>query len=296
MLRLSIIMSTVQVYRSIFRSIFALLIILSVGALMACSTIKVAYSKADRILFRYMDEYLDLTTTQKEFLKPELQFRLDEHRREELPRFIELLDKVDEYGQDGLSETETGKILDLIVELYAATTRKTVAVVAPVLAQLNSEQIEYLSRKLDTANRRYHAKYLVFSEDYRKSRRAKQIFRRLKRWTGTLTIAQERLVTRLSDAIPNTYEDWYDYRIRQQQEILSMLRESAPSDRLERFLNRWWVEQDDISPQLGNKIEKTWDIISDMIVMIDRSLTPRQRDRVLRRVNDINRQFRSLVN
>ncbi len=289
-------MSKIQVYRSVFRSVFVLLIILSVGALVACSTIKAVYSKADRILFRYMDEYLDLTTTQKEYLKPELQTRLDEHRREELPRFIELLEKVDEYGQDGLSEAETGKILDLIVELYAATTRKTVAVVAPVLAQLKSAQIEHLSRKLDAANQRYYAKYLVFSEDRRKSRRAKQIVRRLERWTGTLTIAQERLITRLSGAIPNTYEDWYDYRVRQQQAILDMLREAVPSDRLARFLNRWWVEQDDISPQLGNKIEKTWDIISDMIVMIDRSLTPRQRDRVLRRVNDINRQFRSLVN
>jgi hypothetical protein len=289
-------MFKVQVYRSVFRSIFVLLIILSVGALVACSTIKVAYSKADRILFRYMDEYLDLTTTQKEFLKPELQIRLDEHRREELPRFIELLDKVDEYGQDGLSEAETGKILDLIVELYAATTRKTVAVVAPVLAQLSSAQIKHLSRQLDAANRRYSAKYLVFSEDRRKSRRARRIVRRLERWTGPLTTAQERLVTRLSDAMPNTYEDWYGHRIRQQQAILDILRESASKDQLERFLIRWWVEQDDISPQLGNKIEKTWDIISDMIVMIDRSLTPRQRERVLGRVNDINRQFRSLVN
>ncbi len=289
-------MSKVQVYRSVFRSTFVVLIILSVGALMACSTIKVAYSKADRILFRYMDEYLDLTTAQKEFLKPELQTHLDEHRREELPRFIELLDKVAEYGDHGVSEAEAGKILDLIVELYAATTRKTVAVVAPVLARLSSAQIKHLSDKLDAANQRYSAKYLVYSEDRRKSRRAKRIVRRLERWTGPLTIDQEHLVTRLSDAMPNTYEDWYDYRIRQQQAILNMLRESAPSDQLERALNRWWVEQDDINPQLGNKIEKTWDIISDMIVMIDRLLTPRQRDRVLRRVKDINRQFRSLVN
>jgi hypothetical protein len=288
-------MSKVQEYRSVFSNVIAVLIILSVGALVACSTIMVVYSKADRILFRYMDEYLDLTTTQKEYLKPELQLGLDEHRREELPRFVELLDKVDEYGQDGVSEAEAGRILDLIVELYAATTSKTVAVVAPVLAQLNSAQIEHLSRKLDAANRRYYAKYLVYSEDRRMSRRAKRIVRRLERWTGALTSAQERLVTRLSDAIPDTYEDWYEYRIRQQQAILGMVRESAPSDRLERLLNRWWVEQDDISPQLGDKVEKTWDIISDMIVMVDRTLTTKQRDRVLRRVNDINRQFRSLV-
>lgn len=289
-------MSKVHAYRSVFRSIFLLLIILSVGALVACSTIKVVYSKADRILYRYMDEYLDLTTTQKQFLKPELENLLDEHRHEELPRFIELLDKVNEYGHDGLNEEETEKILDLIVELYVATTRKTVAVVAPVLAQLNSAQIEHLSRKLAAANRSYVAKYLVFSEDRRRSRRAKRIIRRLERWIGTLTIAQERLVTRLSDAMPDTYEDWYDYRIGHQKSVLDMLRQSASSDQLERSLNLWWVEQDDVSPQLSTKIEKTWDIIVDMVVIIDRSLTSRQRDRVLRRVKDINRQFRSLVN
>ncbi len=289
-------MTKAQDYPALFRSIFASLILMMIGALVACSTIKVAYSKADRMLFRYMDEYLDLTTTQKEFLKPELQIRLAEHRREELPQFIKLLDKIDEYGRDGLSEAETGRILDLIVELYAGTIRKTVAAVAPVLAQLNASQIEHLSRKLDVANRRYYANYLVFSEDHRKSRRAKRIIRRLESWTGTLTTAQARLVTRLSGALPNTYEDWHHYRIQQQQVILGMLRESAPRDQLARFLNHWWVDQSDISPQLGNKIEKTWDIISDMIVMIDRLLTNEQRDRVLRRVGDINRQLRSLVN
>ncbi len=288
-------MCRTEVHRSVFHSIRLWLIILGAAILVACGTIKVAYTKADRILFRYMDEYLDLTTTQKEFLKPELKLRLDEHRREELPHFIRLLDLVHEHGQDELNEAEIREILDSIRRLYRAATRKTVLVVAPVLAQLNAAQIMHLSRKLDAANQRYRAEYLVFSKENRKSRRGKRIIRRLQRWTGPLTDAQERLVTGLSDSIPDTYDDWYEYRVRRQQQILDMLRRPASADQLAQILNDWWVEQNGVSPQLDTKIRKTWDVISDMIVMVDGSLTPKQRERVLRRVNDINRQFRSLV-
>ncbi len=265
------------------------------ASLGACSTLRLAYNNADRIVFRYMDEYLDLTTAQKEFIRPELRTRLDEHRREELPRLIELLDRVYEYGRDGLSAQETVAILDAIVDLYGATTRKTVSVLAPVLGQLSVEQLAHLEAKLREANQMYYGKYLVFTADQRKFNRAKQIIRRIERWTGKLSAKQARLVTRLSDSFPDTYQDWYVYRQRQQRVILTKIRNRAPVSELERYLNLWWVEQTEMSPQLDSRIRQMWTIINEMVVSIDRSLTEEQRQSVLGRLTELTRQLRNIA-
>jgi len=262
----------------------------------SCRAMKVAYNNADRILFRYMDEYLDLTAAQTQFLKPELQIRLDEHRREELPRFITLLDRIVEYANDGLNERETHIVLDMIVDLYAASTHKTAVVVVPVLAELDDRQILHLERKLEQANRQYHAKYLVSSGDQRKAKWTRQTVVRIEQWTGPLSDRQISLVTRLGARFPDTYEDWYVYRKQQQQRVISMVRRQASSDELEDFLTDWWVERANISPQLRDKVQSMWAAIQEMVMKVDGTVTDDQRRRALRRVNSVNRQLRALVN
>ena len=189
--RLVIFVFTIQKHQPLFRRRALLLIIICGGLIAACSTIKIAYTNADRILFPYMDEYLDLTTAQKEFLKQELQVRLDERRNEELPIFVELLERIETLGEDGLIESEVETILNSIVEVYATTTRKTVAIVVLVLDDLNEAQIGHLSSKLNAANQRYYDKHLALSFEERKERRARRVVRRLEPWVGALTLRAE---------------------------------------------------------------------------------------------------------
>ncbi len=286
----------VCVRRAPSRLALAPLFLLAIESLIACSTIKIAYTNADRILFQYVDEYLNLTATQKQFLRPELEARLDKHRREELPSVIAWLEKISEYGKDGLTRGEAKEILETLSEIYADTTRRTIEVVSPVLAQLNAAQIEHLSQKLTQANRRYQSKYLAYSPDRRKARRARQIIRRIEPWTGDLSSEQKQLVTDLGEAMPEADLAWYAYRQRQQRTALELLRKPASRDELSRFLNQWWVEQGNMSPQLSTKVSQTWKVIEDMVVLIDGTLTPEQRNRVLQRIDDIQRQLRALEN
>ncbi len=276
------------------RSSRVVLAILVIELLTACTTVKVAYSNADRILFQYMDEYLNLTATQKQFLRPELEAQLQSHRREELPSVIAWLETIETYAKDGLDRDEAKNILDALVRIYADTTRRTIAVVVPVLAQLNAAQIEHLTTRLTRANRRYQARHLAYPSDRRKARRIQQLIRRIERWTGELSSEQRQLVTNLNNAIPEAHEDWYAYRLHQQQTVLKMLHKAANVDELSRFLNQWWVEQGNMGRQLSDKASQSWKVIEDMVVSIDGTLTPEQRNRALRRINGIRRQLRSL--
>ncbi len=261
----------------------------------ACSAVKLAYNSADRILFRYIDEYLDLTAAQKEFLNRELEVRLTEHRMEELPRIVAFLDTLAIYASDGLNQTEIRVLMDSIVDLYATSTRKTIELVGPVLAELSAAQLRHLTGKIAEANEDYAREYLDPPAEVRKRRRAQRTLKRLRRWTGALSDDQVATIVRLSNALPDMSQPWYDYRVAQQRSFLAMLGRHPTVGEVEAFLESWWIEQHGAGERFDAVIDEFWTATGTMIRVVDGTLSTEQRRHALRRLARIRKDLRELL-
>ncbi|MFK8042540.1 DUF6279 family lipoprotein, partial [Congregibacter sp.] len=64
--------------------------------LTACSGTTFVYNRLDIILPWYLDRYVDLDRSQSQVFDAQLEGLLEWHRREELPRYVEFLNTIDE--------------------------------------------------------------------------------------------------------------------------------------------------------------------------------------------------------
>lgn len=247
----------------------------------ACSTVQVAYDNADWFLLRQMDDYLDLDSTQKAAARELLEARMERHRREELPQFVEVLRDTRSMLADGLTEEEVDWIFERAATLYRQTMSGTIPAMTPILATLTPSQIDRLEEVLHDKNRDFQDEYIPASLAERHEDRTERAVDGIEFWTGSLSDAQVVLVARQRKAMPQTSEDWLAYNIQNQQRGLFMLRSGAGETELRRFLEAWWVDYADVPPDLEAKLETAVAGWKSMLLQIDQSASREQRERVL---------------
>jgi hypothetical protein len=254
-------------------------------AIAACSTVQVAYNNADWFLLRQMDDYLDLDSTQKAEAASLLEARMDRHRREELPQFVEALRDTRSMVADGLTEDEVDWIFERAATLYRQTMRRTIPAMTPILVMLTPSQTDHLEEALRDKNRDFRDEYIPASLTERHEDRTERAVEAIERWTGTLSNTQIVLVSRQRKAMPQTSEDWLAYNVRNQQRGLYLLRSGVGETELRRFLEAWWVDYADVPPDLETKLETAVAGWKSMLLQIDSSASQEQRERVLRKLD-----------
>lgn len=260
-----------------------------------CIGLKTAYTNADFLIYRYMDDYLDLSVAQEAFVKPELAVTLDEHRRQELPLFIALLDKIALSAEDGLDKTEVTAILDDVVNLYNATTERTVGLIAQVLSEISPDQLHHFTDRIDRANEKYHRKRIALSEKSYKATRARKMLLRLRFWLGPLTRDQIKNMVSLINRLPNTGPTWYPYRVEQQKKLVSLMSNQTSADKIENLLIDWWVKRSGSQPALQMVLDEMRAGVARMILETDAMLSVDQRHDVIARIKGMRRDFSALT-
>ena len=250
-------------------------------AVAGCSTVQVAYDNADWFLLRQMSRYMTLDGAQKAAAGELLEARMQTHRREELPLYVDALRTARAMVADGLSEDEVDWMFERVATLYQQTMRGTIPAITPLLASLTPEQIDHLEQVLREKNQDFEDDFIPASMDERHEARTERAVEAIERWTGALSDAQVLLVARERKAMPQTSEDWLAYNIAKQQQGLWLLRDGASEPALRRFLEAWWVEYADIPPELEGKLETAMARWKTLLVQIDRSASEKQRKRAL---------------
>ncbi len=277
------------------RFLLRLSLALVIAMTSACSAVRIAYDNSDRMLVRYADGYLDLNDEQKALLRTGLRQRLADHRRHELRALVAYLDAISDAVRDTLSAAEVSQLMECGQGLYETTIVKTLPVLTPVLARLEPRQIDYLSDRMDENNREYRQEYLAGSREERLAARARRVVGAVEFWTGDLRPGQRQLVYHLSQSWPDVIGDWYAYRLDRQRKLLGLLRKPATTDELDDFLTDWWTGRDAGDPDLERKTRQLVQDVQAMIVVIDQSLTPKQRQQVLKRIRKLRDDLASLL-
>lgn len=262
----------------------------------ACSVTRVGYEFADTVV-RYMaSNYLDLDAAQSEDLKPRL-LRLHQwHRVNELPAYADLLRSASERAAKGITAEDVAWGLGNVRARYRNLATKAVEDAAPVLATLGPEQLAALEHKFAENNEKFAKKFL--SPDDKKRRRAQtqRMLERFSDFAGDLSAEQEARIERFALAHERHVALRFEDRQRWQRDVVVLLRQQ----RAPRELGRSLAEMFD-KPELRRSEEflredRRWDEdLGQLIVDLDRSLSPKQRARVVRRLSDYAEDFSVLA-
>jgi hypothetical protein len=138
----------------------ALLLCLGVALLSACSSTTFVYNRLDFLLPWYLERYVDLESDQSQRLDARLEPLLAWHRRDELPRYIELIVQVEATLDEPLSRERVAGLADDFEEAWYRLRDRGLEELLLMGASLSDRQIEEFLAKLQKKQEKYQRKYL----------------------------------------------------------------------------------------------------------------------------------------
>lgn len=260
-----------------------------------CAMARIAYNNAEPLVRYTAHDYFDLDEGQSgEFRKRLLQFH-DWHRRTELPVYADLLRTALTRGAKGVSREDLTWAAEELRARYRVLITKAVEDAAPILVTLTPPQIVELEKRLAKANAKYAREFLPADKDRRFRAQAKRLLGRFEDWTGTLSDEQEDRIGRFVKAHMHTTQMRFENRKRWQREAVGLIRQVRTPKELAPRLADIFLQPANHRLSEYVQVLVAWESdLTDLILDIDRTLTPEQRAHVLHRVERHAEDFEAL--
>jgi len=212
------------------RSIIGVLATALVVATAGCSLIKLGYSQASGLAFRWLDGYADFDNDQSLKVRAALDDTLAWHRRTQLPEYVQLL-----------ARAEAEAVADATPERMCAWAAEMRGRIEPVLQQLaptivdvgrtlSPAQVAHIEKRFAETNEEYRDEHLQRSPQRRQKAEVKREVERAEGFYGRLDAAQRELIARSVATSPYDAEVAYAERRERQQDVLSLLRRLRESN------------------------------------------------------------------
>ena len=197
---------------------------LGCALLCACSSVKLAYNNLPTVTWWWLDGYVDLDASQSPRVREALAQLLDWHRRNELPKFIPLLQKAQALAPDTLTPEQVCTFSDAIRDRLLAFAVRAETPGAELALSLDDAQLQHLQRKYAKVNESYRKDWLALDANKRQDKRFDQLLDRYEDFYGTLDTSQRELLRQLVAQSVFSAERFDAQRRTRQQEALALLR------------------------------------------------------------------------
>jgi hypothetical protein len=257
-----------------------------------CSSARFFYDNADIYLKWKASSYVPLEGEDA----AELERRIDDflvwHRAHALPQYASIADDAARRFARGLSRDDLVWGYDSALAQARESVRAAAERIAPLLDRLTPEQIAHLERGLAEDNRSFARQNLRGGERERRRRRTERNVERLEDWVGRLSKGQVERVATYSERAP-LLEDFRDRdRKRLQAELLAIVRAHEARARLPEVAANWDRGRE---PAYAAAYEASRREYFAMLLDLDRTLSPKQRDRAVRALRGWADDFRTLA-
>ena len=209
------------------RIIGALLLALLAG----CSAVQTGYNNAPGLLYWWLDGYADFSDAQAEPVRESLVALHDWHRREELPAYAALLQRMrQDTAQDVTPEQVCAHVTQLRQHLQRLGAQAAEGLVR-YASTTQPAQLQHLTRQFEKHNRQWREEWLDGSPEELLQRRMKRVLERYEDFYGRLEPAQRKLLQeRLAVSGFDPRLAWSE-RQRRQQDMLRVLQEQRSGER-----------------------------------------------------------------
>lgn len=266
-------------------------------ALAGCgSVVRVAYNNADYAMRIAAHEWFDLHGEQADLMRAGIEDFHAWHRRNELPAYARLFDDAAERVARGLTRDDVQWAIDGVRTRYRALAEQAVAEIAPVAATFTPANYTALERKMAEGNDKLAKEFATVDPAKRERARMKTIAGRFEEWIGPLTAEQTELVRAFvkngAPMVPVMLED----RRRRQRELVRLLDENRTSPALRAKLTAYALDVErGRGPEYARLARAREAELVKLVLDIDRTLTPKQREHAVAKLRRYAEDFSQLA-
>jgi hypothetical protein len=276
-----------------------LLLLALTGTLVGCTNF--FYNRLDTLAAWYVQDLVALDDSQRNELRTWLNETLQWHRRSELIRYAKFLRELAASSErPGTASTYKG--VEAQVEGFGARLIEQAAPdAARLLMSLTPEQIDEFEANLAEKARERNEKNLeAQAEGKWHEKRARDIEKQLKRWTGTVTKEQRQLIAQLSTQFQSTTTEWLESQERWRHAMFGALRArftagQSPAVVEERILALLRTPEAQWTRAYQAKATQNREQSLTVLGAIDASLTAPQRAHLQRELIQLAEQLEGMI-
>ena len=240
----------------------------------------------------HTDRYLDVHGAQSEELDARIAAFLAWHRSNALPQYSRLAAEAGTKFARGLSQEDLVWGYDSVQAQVLEAVRAAAGEIAELLDRMTPEQIEHLERRFEEDNRKFAKEHLSGTVEERRVRRLKRNLERVEEWFGGLSDVQVERVRQYSARAPFTDRFRDRERRRLQAEFVEMLRAREARSRFADWAVRWESRRDPVHAAAARvQLAEYFSMLLDL----DRTLTPGQRQAAEVRLRELAAEFEQLA-
>jgi hypothetical protein len=277
------------------RLVSLLAVVAACVALGACTAVKLTYNHADDIVKYMASDYLDLDERQQAMFRTRFADLHQWHRANELPRYAELLKAASGRMGKGLRQADVDWAAETLRSRYRLLAARAAEQAAPILATLEPAQLEALEQKFAKNNQKHVREWLPRDQARRERKLAERTIERFEQWTGRLSTAQRERIEQFAAAHPRIMEIRYAERQRWQREVLDTLKRHRQADLAPRIA-KLVAEPEAGRPEEYVRESRRYEAgLAKLVLDLDRTLSPEQREQVTRRMERYAEDFTALA-
>lgn len=264
-------------------------------AVSGCSRISLAYNWFfQSALVDYVDDYSDLTRSQRRELDQRIGEFVDWHRSDALPDYASLLRDVDRRIAEG--ELESADVVDVVQRgevLYRDFVVQLLDRVSPTLLGLDERQLAYMAEAFAEDNSDIEERW---SGNDTVDDRVARIERGMRRWVGRLEDFQRAQIREFLYAQQPLVEGRLTRRQRWQEAFLQQLRNAESGEQLAKDLRPFFLDSQAFAEQEDRqKFEDRAGDYHAFTAAFMNQLTPRQKQRLSRQLQRFADDFDKLA-
>jgi hypothetical protein len=251
------------------------------------------YNRLDWLIPWYVDGYVDLTHEQRDLLRERLTPRLEWHRREELARYVEILDRI-EAGLDGPIDATT--VRAWADDMLAAAQRVEKSMMGVALefgAEVSDAQVDEFIASLWERQREFEEEFLERSAAEYARDDFDNLSDFLERFLGRLTRDQQAVLRRAASGLVRFDKAWLEDRRRWLTTLEGLLaREPGWQDAV---MQAYEARVALRSPGYREAFEHNLGLITAAYAEVLSSMSERQQEKARDEIEDLRRTVRKLM-
>lgn len=238
-------------------------------------TSRFLYNHADWVVSWYLDDYVELTSSQSDSLDRAVMQWIDWHRNSELPRYKDQLLSIQALvAKPEVSNQQIEQHLEDIRSLWRRLRQHLTPDIAHLGMQLTPSQWRDVLAHLEKKQRTWQKKREDRSASEQFDKNVDDLTDELEQWTGRLQDAQTALVKKQLQCLAPTFDDWLTYRRQWQQAVADWLETPKRSESdLQRILLH---NQDYMTANYRHKQQQNQQCYVQLLSQLIRSLNDKQ--------------------
>jgi 3-methyladenine DNA glycosylase AlkC len=245
---------------------------------LAYTNAALAYDNAAPMLTWVVDEYVDLSGTQKEWVRQRLNRAMDWHRQRQLPYYRAFFERVSEKAEGPIAVADLERAHRELYVRYNEALERLLPDAADLLAQLDAEQVQHLQEKLEENDRKFVKEQVKSEIPDRRREQARKWIEHLESWVGGLETSQRRLVREHVRGFADIGNERLADRRYRESEILRLVRTRPSREESIAALRKLFIDTSSWRPaEFQEKLRERDRQTFAMLSALSETFTPEQR-------------------